>query len=292
MKVARLDRRAFRRVRPSWRRAGGSPVHSRINARQGWRRGRERTDHGRRHRDQRPRHLCPRRAVGAAGHEVPGRLRCPSRSAQGGQGHGRRQVRQQGLRHLPRPSRTAAQGHRRRADCHGRLAHAGPVMAARARMSTSKSPVRCRWARAGFWPMRCALRACFRSERSGGPSTVSSSRSTHPQRKVGEAEDPARLPGVLRGGPHGERPPTGFRPSPSRPGDVRLGPLVGTAPLAALQRRIAGSVDGWPFHFNAGGGWLVGPPTSSVPVGNQSDGTTPIEFEPVGPEAVTRQAHR
>ena len=43
-------------------------------------------------------------AAVAAGYEVCGHLRCPGRSAQGGQGHGRHQVRQPGLRHVSRPS--------------------------------------------------------------------------------------------------------------------------------------------------------------------------------------------
>ncbi len=83
---------------------GRSRVCSWFGTRQGWRRGRQRADHGGRHRDQRPRCLRPGCAAVVAGYEVRGHLRCPGRSAQGGQGHGRHQVRQPGLRHVSRPS--------------------------------------------------------------------------------------------------------------------------------------------------------------------------------------------
>jgi hypothetical protein len=106
--------------RPGRRRAGGGAVrHSRLGPGQGRRRRPQRSDYAGRHRHRQPRRLRPGLFPPGAGRAVPGHLRREGRPAHGRQENGRLQVRQPGLRDVPRFPRTAGPArHRRRPDRH------------------------------------------------------------------------------------------------------------------------------------------------------------------------------
>ncbi len=92
------------------------------------------------------------------------------------------------------------------------------------------------------------------------------------------------------GGPHGEHVRHDWLPAEPEPPretfdwDLWLGP----APWRPYNRAYGAGTMGWLSHFdfNAGGGWLnwASHTVDLCQWANQSDGTTPIEFEPVGPE--------
>ncbi|NLF73494.1 MAG: Gfo/Idh/MocA family oxidoreductase [Candidatus Anammoximicrobium sp.] len=92
------------------------------------------------------------------------------------------------------------------------------------------------------------------------------------------------------GGPNGEHVRHDWLPAEPEPPretldwDLWLGP----APWRPYNRAYSAGTMGWLSHFdfNAGGGWLnwASHTVDLCQWANQADGTTPIEFEPVGPE--------
>ena len=112
------------------------------------------------------------------------------------------------------------------------------------------------------------------------------------QREAGKTPHPARLPRLLRRrSPRRTRSPRlAAGRAGAAQGDAGLGPVAGTGSLATVQSRVRAGPDcgGWLsyFDFNAGGG-LLNWASHTVDLcqwANQADGTTPVEFEPVGTE--------
>ena len=128
-----------------------------------------------------------------------------------------------------------------------------------------------------------ATGACFRSERSGEVSAISYSPSIWRSGKLGKlrtlhASIAYYKPQVV----HDWLPAEPEPPKEMEDWDMWLGP----APWRPYNHAYVAGIGGWLccFDFNAGGGFLnwASHTVDLCQWANQADGTTPVEFEPVG----------
>ena len=196
--------------------------------------------------------LCVGCVAVAAGHPVCGHLRRACGSAQGSQEDGRHQVR---ATRTARPIGIFVSCSHDRTSTPYSLprATAGTPWPRswrprRARTSTWRSPVRCRWPRAASWPRRCdATDGCFSWNAATNDQQFQVRGRSGSQRETGKASDPARFPGLLWRGPERRAgsPRLASGKTGAAQGRTGLGDVAGTVSVAAVQSRLRNGPELW-----------------------------------------------